>query len=319
MNLRALGGLLAAVVILSACEGTPSLDVRRDGADAGPEASLPRHVREFVFVGSRDGEPLVAPFRFTTIPRDEEFTRRAQGWLAHGSGWDAFLDETFDMPAAGGVWRVVPRGPLRVIAGGPTEVQELVYRRGERVLRLEMQSAVSVWNRDDRIAYRFFRGQLGVGGEMTRGTVLEVQRAALAAADGTREALGDLDWMVLSDGAGLQILLAEAMGSEQALERTYAWTLVDGAEGQWEEASARWIELRTHEPARRDIPSRWTFGIPGAGITGEIEARGYEVELGPERAGRRAVDVRYTVAGWVRVGEGAEERRVFGMVRHTQD
>jgi hypothetical protein len=318
MRSRTRGGLLAAIILLCACDGAPSLDVRRDAVDALDDAPRPRHVREFVFVGSREGEPLVAPFRFTTVVQEEEHARQARAWLAHGSGWDGFLDESFISPPAGGVWRVLPRGPLRVIAGGPAEVQALVYRRGERVLRLELQDAIAVWNRQDRLAYRFFRGQLAVGGEVTRGTVLEMQRATVTAG-GERESLGEFDWLVLSDGADLQILVAEALGGERDPERTYAWTLVAGSEGHWEEASARWIELRPHEPARRDIPTRWAFSIPGAMITGEIEARGYEVEVGPERAGRRAVDVRYTVVGWVRVGQEAEERRVFGMVRHTQD
>jgi hypothetical protein len=85
----------------------------------------------------------------------------------------------------------------------------------------------------------------------------------------------------------------------------------------WERAQIRWIEMRPYEQARRDIPLRWSLRVPGAEREGEIEALGFDVVVGAERAGRRAVEARYTVEGWVSV-DGVRTT-VVGMVRHTQD
>ena len=76
------------------------------------------------------------------------------------------------------------------------------------------------------------------------------------------------------------------------------------------------MEVRPYQEARRDIPRRWTFRIPGAAVMGEVSAVGFDVEMGPERGARRALEVRYTVEGWVEIG--GERSDVTGMIRHTQ-
>ena len=43
---------------------------------------------------------------------------------------------------------------------------------------------------------------------------------------------------------------------------------------------------------------------------------GFDVVLGPERGGRRAVEIRYSVTGWVDLQ--GERRDVMGTIRHTQ-
>ncbi|HEV2132129.1 MAG TPA: hypothetical protein VGR27_13535, partial [Longimicrobiaceae bacterium] len=112
-------------------------------------------------------------------------------------------------------------------------------------------------------------------------------------------------------------LLAEASGSELPREESFAWSYLPDGETAWDTAEIRWLEMLPFAPARRDVPVRWGYRLPAAAIEGEVWSVGYDAQVGEERAGRRAVEVRYTVEGWVSV-EG-ERRRVLGMIRHLQD
>lgn len=316
-GLRALALLAAAV--FAACEGGAAPGILPEAADAeGPER-LARYTRDFVFLGEMGEAPLVVPFTFSSVAHPDSVVRTARGWLAHGPTWDPFLDERHASatPAAPeAVWRVLPLGGLRVVAGGSTEVEVLSFRQGERALRLRLQQPVSSWNRGEDARYRLVRGRVSLGGELIPGTVLEVQRARRTPG-GAPEAAGEFDWLFLTDGSEIQLLLAEAMGGAQPGERTFGWTSLGGSERSWDAAEIRWLDMRPYERARRDIPVRWSYRIPEAGVFGEVQAVGYDVTVGAERGGRRSVEVRYTVDGWVEAG--GDRYPVYGMIRHLQD
>lgn len=311
---RAVPVLLALV---AAC-GTDVVPEPPPRAAAPPDtaAAPTRYVREFVFVGERDGVPLAVPLLFSATQRGTHLARGARGWLAHGTEWEEFLDETWTTPAATGGWRVLPHGDLRVLAGGPVEIEALVYRRGERSLRLMPGTPVSSWALHDQARYRLLLGELELGGRVLPGAVLETQRLQRAtAADG--EETGPLDWVFLTDGAEVHLLLAEALGGPAASARTYAWGVLPDGEHTWDQAEIRWLEVRAVEAARRDVPVRWSFRVPNAQIDGELVSLGAHLELGAERAGRRALVMRHTVEGWLALDE--EQRRVYGVIWHFQE
>jgi hypothetical protein len=89
-----------------------------------------------------------------------------------------------------------------------------------------------------------------------------------------------------------------------------------GEERSWAEGEIRWLDVRRYEEARRDVPARWSLRIPSAGLAGELEAAGFDAVLGPERGGRRAVEMRYTVSGWFDLD--GRRHTAIGTIRHTQ-
>jgi len=274
------------------------------------------YTREFLFVGERGGLPLVVPFLFSVRERDALLDREARGWLGHGTEWDAFFRERWSTPASSGVWRVLPYGDLRVLAGGPADVESLVFRRGERLLRLTPEILRSSWAPSDEIQYRIYEGRLDLAGQQTRGSVLESYRVQRGS-DGSLLQTGALDWMFVTDGGSVNLLLAEAMGADDDPGKTFAWTVTTDSERSWSSAEIRWMEMLPVEQARRDVPVAWSFRVPGAGMEGEVFSLGNEMEVGPDRPGRRSVLLRHNIEGWVSLGD--ERVRVFGLLRHSQN
>lgn len=316
----AVRGTIAVFLVLpfvAACRAEVVPERPETPAVAEPAPAANVYSREFLFIGERGGVPLVVPFAFSSLDADGELERSAQGWLAYGAEWDRFLDETWTAPVTGGVWRVMPRGDFRVVAGlGSSEIEALVYRRGEQLLRVQPEILRSTWSPRDEIQYRIYEGKLELAGQVTRGSVLEAYRVQPGAEPHAVPA-GAVDWMYITDGEGIHLLLAEALAPPDAPDKTFAWTVLPDAEGAWDNAEIRWLEMRPIEQARRDVPVGWSFRVPGARIEGELVSLGFDLQLGPDRPGRRSVLLRHNVEGWAIVGE--HRQRVFGLVRHSQD
>jgi hypothetical protein len=285
-----------------------------EGAAAPAAAAVFRYNREYVFLAPGPHAPLVVPFTFRATDDGAQLERVTRGWLARGATWDRFLEESGRTSRVGGVWRVVPQGDLRIVAGGPAELEALRFERGERRLRLDLEAPLTPWNQGGDTRFRLLRGRLSIGPETFTGPVLEILRVERALEDGW-PAPQDFDALFLTSGDSMQFVLAEKMGGTGDAPG-YAWTRLDGRERSWERAEIRWLELRPYQDARRDVPRRWSFQIPGSGIAGELEAVGSDAILGPERGGRRAVEMRFTVEGWVQVQ--GRRASVAGTIRHTQ-
>jgi hypothetical protein len=317
MNFRTFGRCICATAVLLAtagCGGGGESPGQAEGADTAAEGALYRYHREYVFVSARGESPLVVPLAFRATDRGSELERGARGWLARGGTWDRFLDESGITSRAGGVWRVVPQGDLRITAGGPAELETIRFQRGERRLRIEFENPITAWNQGGDTRFRLLAGRLSIGAETLSGPMLEILRVERTLEDGW-PAGQDFDAMFLTSGDSIQVVLAERLGGSEG-EAGYAWTRSASGEREWDRAEIRWLEMRPYQEARRDIPRRWSFRIPSADLEGEVEAAGFDALLGPERAGRRAVEVRFTVQGWVEMR--GERRSVTGMVRHTQ-
>jgi hypothetical protein len=298
------------------CADEAPPEAPRTVAVADTALAATRYTREFVFVGERAGVPLVVPFVFITTERGAELQREVLAWLSHGSDWDGFLRESWNTPAGTGVWTVLPRGDLRVIAGGTSEVEALLFRQGERRLRLAPEILRATWAPQDETQYRLFEGRLDLAGQAARGSVLEAYRVHRGVTDEMVPA-GALDWLYVTDGASIHLLLSEAMGAAADPDKTFAWTVLPDQERTWDRAELRWIQMQPVETARRDAPVAWSFRVPGAGIEGEVYSLGSDVEVGPDRPGRRTLLARHNVEGWATIG--AERYRVFGLLRHSQD
>jgi hypothetical protein len=316
IHTRFAGPLALAALLVSTVAGCRNgLDSPAEAEAAGQTASatLIRYNRDYVFVSPRGETPLVVPFTFRAVDQGSQLERWSRGWLARGGTWDRFLDESGVTSRAGGVWRVVPQGDLRITAGGPAELEALRFTRGERRLRLELDAPLGEWHQGGDTRFRLLSGRLALGAETISGPVLEILRVERSLDDGW-PATQEFDKLFLTSGDSIQLLVAEGLTEDQT--SAYAWTRMAGTERTWSAAEVRWLEMRPYQDARRELPRRWGFGIPAAGIQGEVEAAGFDALLGPERGGRRAVEARFTVEGWIEVY--GERFPVVGMVRHTQ-
>lgn len=305
---------LLALTLLAACGGGGESPEESEAAAPAGAATALRYNRDFVFVASTDEGPLVVPFSFQALDGGAGLERSITGWLARGPDWDRFLEEESLTERSGGVWRVVPDGDLRVLAGGPTEVEALRFERGDRRLRLDLDAPITGWQQGGDSRFRLLEGQLSVGSESVSGPVLEILRVDRTLEDGW-PGTQDYDEVFLTGGESLQLVMGESLAGEEASEG-FAWVRNGETERTWEEGEVRWLEVRSYQDARRDIPHRWSIRIPGAGIEGEVTADGFDALLGPERGARRAVEVRYTVTGWLLID--GERHEVTGMIRHAQ-
>jgi hypothetical protein len=304
------GGLLA----LAGCGSNGDSIAESEGA-AVPEARAAfRYHRDYVFVAPRADPPLVVPFSFRSTDTGTQLVRASRGWLARGTTWDRFLDERAETSRAGGVWRVVPQGDLRVDAGGAAEVEALRFQHGERRLRLQLDAPLTGWHQGGDTRFRLIAGRLSIGAESLGGPVLEVLRVERVLDDGWPPG-EDFDALFLTSGDSVQLVLAERIGGGEE-DRGFGWMRNPRIERTWDDAEIRWLEMRPYQEARRDIPRRWYFQIPAAGIEGELDAVGFDAVLGPERAGRRAVEIRYSVTGFADLD--GNRLPVVGTIRHTQ-
>ena len=303
-------------VALTACGPSPDV-VEEEQEGASASASQYTYFREYIFVGTDADDLLVVPFSFhARETATDGFVRGARAWLARGETWDRFLDQSRETSGAGGVWRVVPIGDLRLDAGGPAEIDAIRFEEGERRLRLDLGAPMGGWNQGGESRFRLVESDLSVGPEQLGGTVLEVLRVERTLADGWPPG-EDYDAIFLTSGDSVYLYLGQAIGPEEGDAREgFAWLRRDGREQAWAAGGIRWTEFRPLEEARRDVPIGWSIRIPAGEITGEVTAVGSDVMLGPERAGRRAVELRYTVEGSLEI-QGVQIP-VQGMIRHTQ-
>lgn len=298
--------------LVAACDGSAPDAGGGDGPRRG-QASASRYSRELVFVGRRRDEPLVASVVSRTTDGQSQRARELRGWLSHGSQWDRFLDERWRGTRAGSPWTLVPHGPLRLTAGRDPEIEALWFREGAREMRLELGRPLGGWNRGSHTRIRIFDGTLRVGAERSRGMVAELLR--LQDARTARAAQPDLTHLLLSSGDSAQLVVAVG-GDPRTSGSSLAWWRSGGEATEWGQVELSPLAMRPLAEARRDIPSRWRLSIPEGELTGEVQALGLTAEIGEEREGVRAVEVRYTVVGWVE--RGGRRVRVHGMLRHSR-
>ena len=262
--------------------------------DSAGAHTTPSHSREILFVGDRGGDPLAASFVFRSVEGSETRSREARGWLGHEGRWEGFLDERWSSPAVGAPWSIVPHGPLRIAAGVHSEVEALWYHEGGRALRLELDRTLATVSSGPRGRLHLHEGIIEVGGERTPGAIVEVLRTA-AAAPAERE-----DLQILLVGGG-DLVMLQASDVEPSGGRTSGWMQRNGEVRTWDSGSFEAIGERILPEARRGIPRGWRVTAPGAGASGMVHATGFIAEIGAERAGRRGVEVRYTLEGWLTV------------------
>lgn len=305
---------LLALLTLAGCDGGLGA-----GESGGRKPALgatlhPLYVREYVFLGLQNGQPLVAPFVFRSTMGTEGIRRVARASIGRGGTWESIFEERWESSNTGGVWRILPRGDLKVAALGASEVEAIWYERGDRTLRLQVGKPLSGWAQGTDARFRVFQGRLTLGQESTLGAVLQLLRIERASA--TRDDSKPTEWIFLSGGDSVRLVLARVSGDRDRFGTSFGWIGRAGGEQVWEMVEVVATEMQPLPDAKDDIPLRWQFRIPEAGVHGEVRSLGYDADVGTDRGEQYALDVHYSVEGWVEVD--GQRREIMGTVRHTR-
>lgn len=309
--------------------------------DFGPTAAFDRRV---FFVGPGDETPAAAVFDFVAVSDSAGIHRGVRARVMDGDEWLRLLDEGWEMGAMRDPWRLVPRGPLKMVVDDAGEIATLLYRTDSLTLRLSLGGALAEYSPDDGTQLVLRQASIRVGGNdvdeglveggAVEGLVLDAQlgraipRAPMAPADTapasgppdtTEEATGPVGTgatpaarpgaeAFIVDAGGYALVLATASGGD------LAW-IYSAGEGEVVRGTrlepTAWADF---PEAESQVPTAWRVLSPQGRITGELEAQASDhVALD----GRELTALGYIlVTGWIE--DGGERRDVFGLMRHVR-
>lgn len=313
---RAASLLLAAALLLPAlaCGDAPRGENRGaatpgGGADTLPQTPRRSYDRSLVFVSTTGDSLLVVPWiiEATTVPGGVD--RSARAWLARNGVWEAFLRDAWSSPPNQEPWRILPRGPLRILVGERDRLDRIVYEGGSRRLEVSLEESQAEWTGNRGGSFNVLEGGLVLGDRRVPGRVLDVSQ-------GIRMSEGNLgDWLFLVSGDSLAMVVQAPLYQEE--EMSYqGWALDGFQELQWPEVVVDWQERRAYEPARRDIPSVVTFRSPSGNLEGEVRVLTLQLEVRAGPGPVLPVDGVMDVEGTVRIQ--GRELPVRGILRHRQ-
>ena len=307
--------------------------------DFGPTAAFDRRV---LFVGPGEDLPGAAIFDFVTVSDSAGLRRGVRARIVDGERWLRLLDEGWTMGSLREPWRLVPRGPVRMVVDDIGEVTTLLYRTDSLTVRLSLGGALGEYRPDDGTQLVIRQASMRVGGNdvdeglveggAVEGLVLDAQlgravprdpppppdtgtadpdttaeRTGPGEPDATPAARIGAEAFVV-DAGGYALVLATASGGE------LAWTYGAGegevVRGPRLEPTA-WADF---PEAETQVPTAWRILSSEAGLTGEFEAEA------TDHVALRAPDLTALgyalVTGWIE--DRGERRDVFGLVRHVR-
>jgi hypothetical protein len=285
-----------------------------DTGAAAPEPGR-RYQRRVAFLASGADSTLAVAWMVDAASASTGVRRSARALLLRGGEWEPFLDEQWSTPATRVPWRVLPRGPMRLVVGEDEALERLIYSAAPRELELVLEQPLVDWTGRRGESLRLLEGGLVLGGARVSGLVLDLSRAgAPGAAPGG-------DWALLVSGDSLQLVLhASANGTdpEGADGNLFqAWARLDFRELIRPELRMLWADTRAFEPARRAVPVRWTFASPDGATEGHLDVVSSWLAAGEGGGPQLPVDAVFEVVGAVTL-EGAVYP-VRGLFRHTQE
>jgi len=267
--------------------------------------------RDLVFATYQGDSTLLVPFFFSarTIPEGTE--REIRGWLARGETWDPFLSERWEGPATGAPWRILPRGPIRLVVGIGDALETVVFQEGARSLEMSLGDLLVEWTGQRAQTFRVHRGSLLLSDHTVDGYVLDLTRAWAS------DAPPPGDWGILLSGDSLQVVLEDETSNSGPEGGAFSvWARIEFLDRQWEGVRLAWTEVRPFEDARRDVPVRWSIQAPEGDLEGRLTARAPYLEAGEGAGPMLPVDALFEVTGDLTLA-----RRTFpvrGFIRHLQ-
>jgi hypothetical protein len=304
------------LILLSGCGpggGTPA----GEGVPT-EEASQPTrnfqgrsYERHIVFLTARGDSTLVVPWSFSAQTKPGGVDRSIRGWLARSDSWDPFVSEEWESPPSRVPWRILPHGQTRIIVGPGEALQRIFFEEGPRRLEVILGDLLVEWTGQRAQTFRVHEGATLLSSGQVPGFVLDLTRAW------TAEDPPPGDWAFLLSGDSLQIVLeAQDQAHDPEGDTFHGWGRVGFSDAQWEDLSITWSEVRSFEPARRDVPMSWLIQSGSAQIEGVLEAVNPLLEAGVGEGPVLPVEALYQVTGTLTLD--GREFPVHGLIRHQQ-
>jgi hypothetical protein len=255
---------------------------------------------ELTFVG-REEEPSLLHLRFDNRTDSVSIRMRYRGWFG-GAEWSGILDHADSLPVPRAAWRILPTGPVRIVAGEGGEPASVILALPEGSLRLDSRGAIGSWNSRTGHRESLHLAELLDGSGAEAGLLLARQSARRVdeAPDDERG-----QYFLVSDTAGNGLLIMRDNTSPDS--PVTAWTWFDDTEMEWSNV------LMLALAAPEDAPGRWSFEFPEAGLLGEL--RGVSPRLVDTSGDGPGLDVFRVYAAlvlesqsWTMSGIGVQER-----------
>jgi len=265
--------------------------------------------RNLVFLAARGDSTLVVPWFFNARTRAGGVDRRVEAWLARSNEWDRFMDDTWEAPPTRVPWRILPRGPTRLIVGMEDALERVVFESGPRHLEVSLGSLLAEWTGSRAQTFRVQEGAALLSDLRVEGVVLDMSRA-WAAEDQPPGA-----WGFLVSGDSLQMVLEDTdSGNDPEGGSFSVWARVDFLDREWDGVRLIWSEQRPFEPARRDVPMSWEVRHPQREVRGTLASVASFLVAGEGEGPVLPVEALFQVAGTLTV-EG-RPLPVLGLLRY---
>ena len=291
------------LLALLACDGETGggSEGRRvpEPGDAGPSpVTAARYLTEMAFVPFG---PDAGPAAYLRLAQDVTAERLALdygGWRWDDpDGWSVLLSagDTLPVPRAG--WRVVPAGPLRVVAGDGGRLRALVVRDAAGPVRLEQDSTLADWTGPTGQRERLLEGRRVGPSGTADGLVVERRRARPLEAPLPDRPSGFL-LLTTGEGDGLLILLQAPAdpAATSADSATVAYGRLDGTLGAWSRIRLDPVGSGGDGEARA-----WRLAVPRVQLQARLEQVGSSAAARTSRAAPATDSLSArTVLRWVR-------------------
>lgn len=267
--------------------------------------------RNIVFFAARGDSTLLVPWFFTARSQAEGVEREVRGWLARGGAWDPFFHERWMDRPNRAPWRILPRGPVRLTVGAGDAIEEVRFQEGGRNLEVILGDLLVEWSGQRAQTYRVQRGTTVLSDGTVEGLVVDASRAW------TPQDPAPGDWGFLISGDSLQMVLEDQDPAEAESGGSYAcWARLEFLDRQWQGIQLVWSDVRSFEPARREVPMSWTIRSPGGDVGGSLDVVAPFLEAGEGEGPLLPVRALFQVEGDVTLN--GRSFPVRGFLRHRQ-
>jgi hypothetical protein len=308
--------VLGALVLAAACAPSGDVPPELPETDVLPMAGDPNfqsrtYERHVMFLGSRSDTTVLVPWSFTSRTTAGGVQREVRGWLYRGEGWESVFGEGWESPPSRVPWRILPRGPVRLIVGRQDALEAILYQGGARSMEVASGTLLVEWSGQRGQSFRVHEATVFFVEHSVDGTLLDMTRA-WASHEGPG---GDL--VFLASGSSLQVACEDLAPADAEQGGGFAcWGRVLFSDRVWRGVRLAWTEVRAFEAARRDVPVAWEIRSSDGSLGGRLTAVSQTLEAGEGDGPVLPLRGLYRLTGTLLV-EG-REFPVEGLLEHRQ-